>query len=294
MGVGMASVTGLLKLIVRENFGHRRLQRRPEPDLVMESEEAVRAFHEQGRQTLKPIYHYNAVALHQLLPANSAVVDLGSGSAQFLAYLAAARPDLSITGIELSQRMVDTGTRMLADHGVSDRVRLHLGDMAGPWHEGFERIDCVTCIFALHHLPDYDTLLHVLGQIQQARAAYGTGIWIFDHCRPKAWTTARSFPDIFTPGTSPAFREDSTNSLTAAFTYQELRAAIQQQISCTVRARRSLLIPLYQAHWTAAVANVRARKAHPATWVEPRNSREVVHKYRAFRRIMAGVPEWRG
>ena len=94
----------LLWMLLREFFSKPQLQRQPEPTAEMDDLQNVEAFHAQGSVvtgTLLPIYHFNAFATSHLLPANATLVDLGSGSGRYLAYLAQRRPDIHIIGLEL-------------------------------------------------------------------------------------------------------------------------------------------------------------------------------------------------
>src|SRR5688572_231566 len=97
--------------------------------MVMDEPEGVAAFHVADPVLQLPVYHFNASALSALAPAGAHVLDLGSGSGRLLAHLAACRPDLTITGTDLAETMLDTGRSLLEAEGLADRVTLRAADM---------------------------------------------------------------------------------------------------------------------------------------------------------------------
>jgi cyclopropane fatty-acyl-phospholipid synthase-like methyltransferase len=243
-------------LALREALSKPRLKRTPEPTPDMSDLENVRAFHAEGSDggALLGVYHFNARAVHALTPKGGFVVDLGCGSGQCLRYLALRRPDLCILGIDLSKEMVAAGNTMLREHSLADRVELRVGDMTAFSHQLPTRVDLVTSIFSLHHLPTRQNLDECLGEIARLRAKHGAAFWIFDHARPRRRDTAERFPQIFTPDASPAFNADSTNSLIAAWSFDEMRAAIAENIGETLQGCLARILRLYQVHWAEATA----------------------------------------
>lgn len=216
----------LAAMLARERLSPPRVARRPEPTATMDDEAQVAAFHAQGATDFLPIYHFNALAVSRLVPEGGTVLDLGSGSAQYLAYLARCRPDVRIIGLDLAPRMVETGRRMLTEEGLADRVDLRVGDMTRFSDLIVGDIHLVSSVFSLHHLPDQQHLLACLGEMRCLRSRTGCGVWIFDHVRPRHPSTPALFPDLFTPNAPAAFNRDSTNSLIASFSFDELSACI--------------------------------------------------------------------
>src|SRR4051812_34459069 len=93
-------------LLVRERLADDRRAPVPEP-MVMEDPEAVAAFDAAGASAPSLIATYDvcARAIDSLLPAGGRMLDLGSGSGVFLEYLAVRRPDVTLTGVDLSAPM---------------------------------------------------------------------------------------------------------------------------------------------------------------------------------------------
>ena len=285
-----------MELILRENFGARHLSRRPEPDLVMASPDAVSQFHKQGGEALVPIYRFNAAAIDHLLPAGAKVLDLGSGSGQFLAHLSEVRPDVELVGLELSDEMISVGNKMLQERGLADRVQLRRGDMTEDLGGVAGKVDAVTCVFALHHLPDEAALRQTLSNLWRLRSSHGAAVWLFDHSRPRSMRTAVNFPEIFTPDASVIFKEDSRNSLIASFSFEELRDVLREECSAPLSHRRASVLPLYQAHWSQGShegpAEFGATAVHSKMWAGRPLRGEAAKQCRSFCRIMRMPPRW--
>jgi SAM-dependent methyltransferase len=253
----------IARLMLREASLPRTLTRTPEPTAAMTAAESISGFDEQGAASLLPLYHFNALAINALAPRGASVVDLGCGTGRFLAYLAVHRPDLDIIGLDLAEEMVLAGRRHIADAGLADRVRLLHADMREFRKAVPARMDLVSSIFSLHHLPARDDLLACLHEIAAAISGDRSLLWIFDHVRPRRRRTAEEVPEIFTAEASPIFREDSRNSLCASWTFEELVTALRQTLPVEAQSAQSRLLPLYQVHWTSPRSTTNA-----AEWIE--------------------------
>ena len=239
----------LARLLLQEMWSSKPLERRPEPTQLMDDLRQIEAFHEQGSSALVPIYHFNALAAHRMTPAGGTVVDLGSGSGQYLAYLAERRPDLRIIGIELAPKMVEVGRRHLERRGLAGRVDLRVGDMTAFAAGIDEDVALVSSVFSLHHLPTDHDLTACLNQIREVRARTGCAVWIFDHVRPRHPGTPKLFTDLFTPSAPSAFNEDSQNSLRAAFAFDDLVDLLSTAGLDESEHRLSRWLKTYQLHW---------------------------------------------
>src|SRR5439155_10082851 len=115
----------ILRLILREMLTRERITRSPER-AAMDIEESVEAFHAEGESMgrLRPLYHFNALAMSHLLPPEARLIDLGCGSGQYLLYLAECRPDIQIIGLDVSERMIQLGNRSVERGGFTGRVTL--------------------------------------------------------------------------------------------------------------------------------------------------------------------------
>jgi len=282
----MSNVWPILRLALREAFMPPDLVRTPEPTAEMNSAESVAGFHDAGEARLLSVYEFNARAVHALAPRGAHVVDLGSGSAQFLLYLARRRPDLTITGIEFADNMIEVGREVIVRAGMSRRIRLLQGDMRAFRHMVSEKIDLITSVFSLHHLETRRDLDLCIDEIVSAVRDKPAGVWIFDHARPRRRATALEFPEIFTPDTAAAFRDDSRNSLCASWSFDELATGLRGALGGELRSERARIVPLYQIHWLAPQGD-RA----DAVWEEPVElGPEMRREARNLRRLFRTAP----
>jgi len=251
----------------------------------MHDRESVQAFHEQGESSLLPVYHFNALATSRLLPKGGTVVDLGSGSGQYISYLAACRPDARILGLDLSPAMVELGTKKLVQERLYPRVQLSIGDMTRFRELIPDRVDVISSVFALHHSPDHASLERCFLEMEYVRRLSFCAVWIFDHARPKHPRTAEEFPKIFTPSAAESFQRDSRNSLLASFSFQEMSDELDRSFGYRVRHALSRLLRLYQAHW------VEGGPVEPrGVWKGEPLAPPARENFRGLRRIMGEVP----
>ncbi|HSJ56795.1 MAG TPA: methyltransferase domain-containing protein [Anaerolineae bacterium] len=90
-----------------------------------------------------------AVALQ---PAGKAV-DLGSGPGHLVLEMARAAPGLHVTGVDLSDEMIEEAERLAREAGLHDRVAFKKGDVARiPFPD--ESLDLVVSTLSLHHWGD--------------------------------------------------------------------------------------------------------------------------------------------
>jgi SAM-dependent methyltransferase len=271
-------------MLLREHFSAPHLKRRPEPQ-AMEKSESVAAFHRQGAAggALLPVYHFNALAVSRLIPRGGTLLDLGSGSGQFLAHLARVRPDISITGLDLSPAMVELGNESLRQMGLSARVKLQTGDMTNFRTQVTGPVSAISCIFACHHLPGEDELRACLAEISAMQSSCACGVWIFDHLRPMREQTAEDFPQIFLPDAPEVFRNDARNSLVASFSFEVLSELLQRSGIAAMTHVKARLLPLYQVHFNGALHCNGGHSISPASW---RGN----HLFHLFRALLKDVP----
>src|SRR5215813_2600978 len=80
-----------------------------------------------SRRLLRRMYRRFAADIAQLAPANADVLDIGTGPGVLLVELAKARPDLRLTGVDLSADMIAAAERNLRP--LRDRATTRVGDV---------------------------------------------------------------------------------------------------------------------------------------------------------------------
>ena len=99
-------------------------------------------------------FHHVEDRLLDLLPTGRVrVVDLGCGVGGSLLHLASRRDDLVADGVTISPAQADVGTRLVAEAGLADRVRVREGDFLAPPAE-LAGADLAFSIEAFVHGPD--------------------------------------------------------------------------------------------------------------------------------------------
>ena len=229
------SVPVLIHLL-RERFSWNQQPRVPEPDLVMESLAQTTSFSEAGETNgaLAFLYLYNALHITSLLQPGDRVLDLACGPAHQLAQVAFLNPDVEFVGVDASSAMLDCARSTLARAQV-ENVELVRGDITRLTVQTGGSMDCVICTMSLHHLPDQKALRATLLEVRRILKPQGR-IYLVDFGRLKLRSTQHFFTNDLRQ--SAQFTEDYFNSLQAAFSVDELTAAV------------ALLAPDVQRHVT--------------------------------------------
>jgi SAM-dependent methyltransferase len=81
------------------------------------------------------------------------LLEVGSGPGQLAVRLAREAPGMTLTGVDISNAMVERAARRAAGAGLSERVRFKVGDVAAmPLPDG--EFDGVVSTLSLHHWPE--------------------------------------------------------------------------------------------------------------------------------------------
>lgn len=210
--------------LLRERIFWRKQPRVPEPDLVMESVAQASSFSQAGETggVLAFLYLYNALQITSVLRPGDRVLDLACGPANQLMQIAHLNPDVRFVGLDASPAMLERAQSTLARAHVSN-VELVQGDMIRLINLEDASMDCVICTMSLHHLPDQAALCATLREVRRVLKPQGR-FYLMDFGRLKLLRTQRFFADDLRQ--SAQFTEDYFNSLRAAFSVEELSAAV--------------------------------------------------------------------
>jgi ubiquinone/menaquinone biosynthesis C-methylase UbiE len=81
------------------------------------------------------------------------VLEVGSGPGRLAVRLAREAPGMTLTGVDISDAMVERAARRAAGAGITGRVRFEVGDVAAlPLSDG--EFDGVVSTLSLHHWSD--------------------------------------------------------------------------------------------------------------------------------------------
>jgi ubiquinone/menaquinone biosynthesis C-methylase UbiE len=198
------------------------LQRIPEPE-AMASQEEVEAYTD---FLDAPEFSANDEKLvRRILDLgidSGDALDVGCGPGQIAFMLAKSRPELHVTGIDLSDAMLLRAAQDAANMGLASRVtfqrcepnRLGIPDSS---------MDLIYCNSVLHHMDDPVAMMQAMEQALKP----GGALLMNDLCRPgllNYWWHVRWYGRDYTGLMRQLYRQ----SVRAAYTLDEVRALVRQ------------------------------------------------------------------
>lgn len=145
-----------------------------------------------ARRFLRGLYRRIADDLVIAAPMNGTVLDVGTGPGVLLAEIARARPDLQLTGIDLSEDMVTAAESNLSE--FTGHVSARVGDVTDlPFAD--DTFDLIVTSFSLHHWDDVEAAVPELARVVRA----GGRLCVYDVRRApfEALDTAARKNDVF-------------------------------------------------------------------------------------------------
>ena len=249
----------LLLNLALDLFSGQRQPRVTEPELVMDDPASAEAFMLAGREDgiLAHTYLYHAIQASAVIAPGATVLDLGCGPANQLAFIARLNPDARFIGLDASDAMLDLGRETLARNAITN-TRLCAGDMTAL--RGFDdgSVDAVISTMSLHHLGSLEALSKTLCEARRVLKP-GGGIYLVDFGRLRRQASQAFFATENAARQPKLFTEDYYNSLRAAFSLDELRAAAAV-FGAATRVHRTFLVP-----FLVAIRSTASQPLRPAT-----------------------------
>lgn len=208
----------MLPTLCREVLSAPSFPREPEPDLVMDGEEAVAAYAAAGRAdgVMAAAYLFHSAHISQVLQGCRSVLDLGCGPATQLAQVAALNPDIAFTGIDLSEPMLDQARAHIAAQGLAN-VAFASGNITRLDGVPDASADGVISTVTLHHLPTEEDLRACFRAIHRVLRP-GGALYLTDFTRLKSLRSVLYFAYMDRARAPHLFSLDYERSLRAAFT----------------------------------------------------------------------------
>lgn len=152
--------------------GHRHHGHRPEQF----QGRASRRYDILARRVLRGAYRRLAKDAAAAAPIGGAVLDVGTGPGVLLVELARLRPDLRVTGVDLSADMASLARRNLAELG--ERAAARQGDVTDlPFPD--ESFDLIVSSLSLHHWDDVAVAASELARVLRP----GGQVYLYDISR---------------------------------------------------------------------------------------------------------------
>jgi len=115
-----------------------------------------------ARRLVRPMYRRIAADIAQLAPDGAHLLDVGTGPGVLLVELATLRPDLRLTGVDLSADMVATAQRNLRPY--AQRAGARVGDVTSlPFED--QSFDLIVSSLSLHHWDDPEAAVPELARV---------------------------------------------------------------------------------------------------------------------------------
>ncbi|MDE2756646.1 MAG: class I SAM-dependent methyltransferase [Acidobacteriota bacterium] len=209
------------------------LDRIPEPE-VMDDRDGVEAYTASAAQAyLERIDRSFADHALRLGVAGGSALDIGTGPGLIPIMLAVRTPGLRLTGVDLSEPMLQKARDAAREAGVADRLDFRLGDAKSlPFSE--RSFDLVLCNSLLHHLPDPLALLNEVSRVTKP----GGAILLRDLRRPSR-LEFRFHAGWFGRHYSGVMRQLYQDSLRAAYTRAELEKLLHRSRLAGARVFRT-------------------------------------------------------
>jgi len=210
---------------LRQKMMRQRLERIPEPLLIMTSEQQDREFNLAARKSGLAISY--ELVLHSVLklsPLEGRALDVGCGSGQLLLRVARHMPDMEFLGIDMSDAMLDMAEKNRIKQGL-DNVSFQRHDMFQLDRLPAGSFDLVTSNNVLHHCEDDRQALTLIDGIAHLQSDGGT-VFVFDLCRMKTEELLIILLDYTAKDHGDHFYNDTYDSYGAAYSYRELAALL--------------------------------------------------------------------
>jgi ubiquinone/menaquinone biosynthesis C-methylase UbiE len=148
-----------------------------------------------ARRLLRGVYGRIVDDLVDIVPENGDVLDVGTGPGVLLVELASRRPDLRLTGIDLSSDMIAAAERNL--RAFDERASARMGDVTDlPFAD--DSFDVVVTSFSAHHwdhpaaaIPELDRVLRRGGNLYVYDFSHGPFRILTDTARERGLFAGR-------------------------------------------------------------------------------------------------------
>jgi 2-polyprenyl-3-methyl-5-hydroxy-6-metoxy-1,4-benzoquinol methylase len=250
---------------LRQKLLRQRLERIPEPHLVMTSAQQDAEFNRAAlRSGLAISYELILHSVLRLAPMTGRALDVGCGSGQLLLRIARHMPDVHFVGIDLSEPMLDLADQNRAQQGL-ENVTFQCHDMLQLDRLPPRSFDLVTANNVLHHCEDDRQALTLIDGVAGLQADGGT-VFMFDLCRTKTEDLLITLLDYTAKDQGDYFYNDTYDSYGAAYSYPELANLLVRSKLRDYRHVRPLLGNIIQIVYSSSTRNRRGvRVSHLST-----------------------------
>jgi len=233
----------IAKAVIRELLMPRTAKRIPEPDLIMDDPDKVRAYTRAGREdgVMQALYLFNCQQICSIIKPGDVVVDLGCGPATQLGLVARLNPDIQFIGVDLSEEMLNKASAYLAELNI-DNVELRQQDITQLQSFDNNSVDAVMSTVVLHHLPDTQCLENTFAQVKRILKP-DAGLYLADFGHLKSDKTIQNFAYQYADQQAELFTLDYLYSLQAAFWPEDFERLYSQHLQSFATFYKTIIFP---------------------------------------------------
>lgn len=247
---------GVIRALLRESVTSERSPRSAEPDLVMDDPDKVAAYNRAGREdgVMAPVYLYHAAQVSEVVKPGDSVIDLGCGPATQLGMVARFNPEVSFTGVDLSEEMLSRARDNVAEKQLGN-VRFEHCDITSLDFLADNSVDAVMSTVVLHHLPDVQALEKVFAEVKRVLKP-GGGLYLVDFGHLKSEKSIEYFAYQYADRQAELFTCDYLYSLRAAFQKDDFRWLRERYLQGVAEMYSTFVMPFMVAMKSASRGQV--------------------------------------
>ena len=223
----------LLAAIVNELLARKTVPRGPTPSSILGAQGGIAAkqFGGQVNGRAAAGYLFNTALVSQTIAGSTVCADLGCGTAVQLLQIAFVNPEIQFIGVDREPQMLRRAAENAAKLGVKN-VRWVVDDITAPQYLSTLGVDAVIANMTLHDLPDMAAVIKFAESIKCLLPA-NSAIYLEDFVRLKRTNSMEVFAELNAPSPPDDFHRLFRASLSAAYTYEELRV-VQTRLPSTM------------------------------------------------------------
>lgn len=182
----------------------------PEPKSIMDNIDQCRSYNKYASNP-ESLNEYIELYTKLIGISTGNVVDLGSGSCNFVIALAQAFPKLNFVCYESSSAMIEIAKENITKNNLENRIKIIQDDLLTV----HGKYDVVLANRVLHHIEDTKQFWETINSL-------GDSLMVFDINRPSEELISNIQCD------DPIYKQDVVNSLRAAYTSDEVKNQIEK------------------------------------------------------------------
>lgn len=167
--------------------------------------------------------------------AHSDVLDIATGTGDLAIMMAKTMTDAKITGLDLSEGMIEIGRRKVAESRLDDRISFQTGDcLALPFADN--SFDCITCAYGVRNFENL-----AAGYKEMRRVLRPGGLLVIIELSTPPSALVKPFYDLYTRYLIPAVgRMVSKDTRAYSYLPESIAAVPQRERMCQIMGEAGL------------------------------------------------------